>query len=81
MALSLKTAHCVTIHKVQGQTLQKACIDLGNTVFQGGMAYVALSRLSSMEGLYISELNAERIYPPKGISDAMQKMKTVILQC
>ena len=46
-------AYAVTIHKCQGLSLECALIDLSDKVFADGMAYVALSRLKSMEGLHL----------------------------
>ena len=45
-------AYAVTIHKCQGLSLNNAIIDLSNKVFSPGLAYVALSRVRSLEGLY-----------------------------
>ena len=39
-----------TIHKVQGMTLSQVSIDLGSSVFQNGMGYVALSPVQNSEG-------------------------------
>ena len=48
----IKLAWAITIHKSQGLTFEKAVIDVQD-VFQPGQAYVALSRLTSMEGLVL----------------------------
>lgn len=51
----------LTIHKIQGATLEFAEIDVGNSVFEYGQTYVALSRVQSLEGLYLSAFNYEKI--------------------
>ena len=47
----IKLAWANNLHKVQGCTLDKAYIDMGQRVFAQGMTYVALSRLRTIEGL------------------------------
>ena len=54
-------AWALTIHKIQGATLDIAEIDVGNSVFEYGQTYVALSRVKSMDGLYLSAFEPERI--------------------
>ena len=49
----LRLAWAVTIHKAQGKTLDEAVIDLGPRAFAPGQTYVAFSRLTSLEGLYL----------------------------
>ncbi|MBT2483893.1 MULTISPECIES: ATP-dependent RecD-like DNA helicase [unclassified Microbacterium] len=50
----LRLAWAVTIHKSQGKTYERAIIDLGSGAFAPGQTYVALSRLTSLNGLYLS---------------------------
>lgn len=50
----LRLAWAVTIHKSQGKTYESAIVDLGQRSFAPGQTYVALSRISTLEGLYLS---------------------------
>lgn len=57
----IRLAWAITIHKSQGLTFKKAIIDAGAS-FAPGQVYVALSRLTSLEGLVLySKINKQCI--------------------
>uniref|UniRef100_A0A1X7VTR4 OTU domain-containing protein n=1 Tax=Amphimedon queenslandica TaxID=400682 RepID=A0A1X7VTR4_AMPQE len=50
-------SYAITIHKCQGLSLDAAIIDLSTDVFGDGMAYVALSRVRTLNGLHLLSLD------------------------
>ena len=59
----------LTIHKSQGATLDAAEIDVGSGIFECGQTYVALSRVKSLDGLYLSSFDAKRIRINKKVKE------------
>ena len=59
--LPLIYAWAITIHKAQGVSLDMAQIDAGSNIFECGQTYVALSRVKSLDGLYLTAFNPQKI--------------------
>lgn len=58
--IPLILAWALSIHKAQGQTLDRVKVDLGK-IFEKGQAYVALSRATCQEGLQISRFDPKKV--------------------
>jgi len=62
-------AWALTIHKAQGSTLDIAEVDAGSGIFECGQTYVALSRVKSLEGLYLTSFDAKRVRINKKVQE------------
>lgn len=60
--LPLIHAWAITIHKAQGISLDCAQIDVGSSIFECGQIYVALSRVRSFSGLYLTHFDPAKIH-------------------
>ena len=73
----LKLSWACTAHKVQGMTTDKVVVNLDN-IFSPGQAYVALSRVTSMKGLYIDVSDGKdigaKLYGDKEVEGGMKDM-------
>jgi len=59
----------ITIHKSQGASLDAAEIDAGSGIFECGQTYVALSRVKSLEGLYLTSFDPKKVLIKKKVKE------------
>ncbi len=69
----IKLAWAITIHSSQGQTLKEAVVSFKDIDF-AGQSYVALSRITSSEGLHIIDLDLSKIYCDSGVQQCYNDM-------
>ena len=61
--IPLKLAWAITIHKAQGMSVDFMYVPISKNIFAPGQAYVALSRVTSLEGLHLSAFDPSVIVP------------------
>ena len=71
----LVLAWAITIHKIQGATLDKGIMDIGDSIFEYGQTYVALSRIKKLEGLYLTALNINKIKVNPTVNEFYKKIE------
>jgi len=78
--IPLILAWALTIHKAQGATLELAEIDVGSGIFECGQTYVALSRIKSLEGLYLTSFDASKIRIHKKVKEYYRQLLEKVVQ-
>ena len=72
--IPLTLAHALTIHKAQGTTLEKVKLSLANC-FEEGMAYVALSRCKTLQGIELTSYSRSAIKTNPKVIDFYNKVE------
>jgi uracil-DNA glycosylase len=87
--IPLRLGYSITVHKCQGSTLDAALIDVGSGIFEYGQAYVALSRVRSLDALYVHDFDpaafrvhpkVKRFYETLSVSNSSEDVLTTLLQ-
>ena len=71
----LRPAAAKTVHRSQGTTVENIVIDLSGRAFSH-IHYVALSRVKSLEGLYIDNLNEKQIKVDDKVVAEMSRLRS-----
>ena len=75
----LTLAWATTIHKVQGLTLDKIVVDMKGGRFSPGQAYVAFSRVKTLQGLHILNFNSKAIKASSDVQNEMTRLNNKLL--
>jgi len=75
----IRLAWAITVHKSQGMSLDKAEIDLSRA-FESGMGYVALSRVKSLDGLFLAGLNEMALKVDEEVFEFDQRFNELSLE-
>ena len=76
----LTLAWATTIHKVQGLTLDEIVIDMKGGRFNPGQAYVAFSRVKTLQGLHILNFNPKSIKASSNVQGEMVRLNSKRVQ-
>ena len=70
----LVLAWATTIHKVQGLILDQIVVDMKGQTFNAGQAYVAFSRVKTLQGLFIKNFNPASINVSAAVVSEMERL-------
>ena len=73
--IPLILAWAITIHRAQSSTLECAVIDLGDSIFTCGQAYVALSRVKTLNGLFLKDFSPGSVFADATVLNFDQQLK------
>jgi ATP-dependent DNA helicase PIF1 len=75
--LPILNAFALTIHKVQGLSLPSITLGLNKNIFSEGQAYVGLSRATTLDQLFLTQLDFDAIKAdPEAIAE-YTRLRTV----
>ena len=72
--IPLILAWAITIHKAQGMSLEYVKTDIGSSIFEYGQAYVVLSRIKTIDGLSLINIDYSKIRAHPKILEYYEKL-------
>ena len=70
----LRSAYAITIHKSQGMSLDKLVVDCAR-IFERGQAYVAISRIKTLDGLYLRNFDPNKVMVDEKVCEFYNTLK------
>ena len=70
----IRLAYGITIHKSQGMTLDKLVVDCSR-IFEKGQAYVAISRVKTLEGLFLKSFSPDKVLVDEKVANFYEKLE------
>lgn len=72
--IPIRLAYALTIHKSQGMTLDAVILDLGDSIFEYGQAYTAISRVRNLESIRIINVKKKSFKTHKDVLEFYNKI-------
>jgi len=76
--IPLTLSYASSIHKQQGSSIEMARMNLGYSIFEDSQIYVALSRVKSLEGLFLESFHAQKISVNKKAKEFYHSFPTIV---
>lgn len=68
-------SRALTVHSCQGLTMEKLALDLGSSRLPAAVAYVGLSRVTTLKGLFLLNFHANALRADERASREMQRLR------
>ncbi|CAG2216944.1 unnamed protein product [Mytilus edulis] len=76
----IRPAHAKTVHRSQGDTLSKVVVDLTSKRRVDHIHYVAVSRVQTLDGLFIRNLQEDKIGVDKNVKTEMKRLRATTIE-
>lgn len=63
---------------MQGISIETAVMDIGSDIFDKGMVYVALSRVRSLKGLFLTSFSPSKIQVHESVLEEYCRLKELL---